>query len=202
MQSKGAPTIEQRTAYDLKDGRVDCWLGLIKQYGPASGQVIEIGCGHAVLLRELHNQGYSCLGVEISEDVSDWVSRQTGLQVIAGAYPQIELPECDLFLAFDVIEHVHDPVSFLRKTYDLLKPGGVAILQQPVVRPEQGYSLEPPLGVDFERMFDDLEHLWIFTNASFRVLAELSGLRILDETSRWRQCHEIVILKKPEKSNG
>lgn len=202
MRLKGAPTIEHRTENDLQDGRVEYWLSLIGRYGPWSGRVTEVGCGHAVLLQELDKQGYSVLGVEISDDVSDWVRRNTGLQMITGAFPQVELPECDMFLAFDVLEHVHDPVSFLRKAHSLLRPGGIAILQQPTVRPEQGYTLDPPLGVDFERMFDDVEHLWIFTSLSLRKLADSCGFYILDDGSRWRQCHEILVLKREAGGQG
>ena len=196
MRLKGAPTIEHRTENDLRDGRLEYWLSLIQRYAPPSGRVIEVGCGHAVLLRELHKKGYECIGVEISEDVSEWSRRHTGLQIITGAFPQLELPECDMFLAFDVLEHVHNPAGFLKKTHHLLRPGGIAIFQQPTVRPEQSYNLDPPLGMDFERMFDDLEHLWIFTSTSLRMLADLADFHILDDKSRWRQCHEIMVLMR------
>lgn len=195
MRIKGAPTIEHRTENDLRDGRVECWLSLIERYGPPSGRVIEVGCGHAVLLRELHQRGYDCIGVEISEDVSAWVRSHTGLRIITGAFPKIDLPECDMFLALDVLEHVDDPVGFLLKTHRLLRPGGIVILQQPTIRPEQGYNLDPPLGEDFKRMFDDIEHLWIFTSISLRLLAELTDFHVLDAKSRWRQCHEILVLR-------
>ena len=196
QQLKGHPTIEQRTENDLRDGRVDFWLSLIQRYGPPSGRVIEVGCGHAVLLCELRKRGYDCIGVEINDEVSDWVRRNTGLEIVTGAFPQVELPECDMFLALDVLEHVHDPVAFLQKANDLLRPGGIAILQQPTIRPEQGDKLDPPFGVDFERVFDDVEHLWIFTSASLRRLAGLTQFHMRDDTSRWHQCHEIVVLGK------
>ena len=196
MRSKGAPTIEYRTENDLRDGRVGYWLSLIQQYGPSSGRVVEVVCGHAVLLCELRKRGYDCTGVEISEDVSEWSRRRTGLEIVTGAFPQVELPGCDIFLAFDVLEHVHDPVGFMQKAYGLLRSGGIAILQQPTVRVEQGCGLDPPLGLDFERMFDDVEHLWIFTSSSLKMLANFTGFHILDDKSRWRPCHEIVVLKR------
>jgi len=200
MQLKGAPTIEFRTANDLKDGRIDCWFSLLQRFGPPTGRVIEVGCGHAAFLGELSRRGYDCIGVEIGQDVSEWTRRHTALRIIPGAFPDVELPECDIFLAFDVLEHVHDPAAFLQKAHAILKPGGTAILQQPTIRPEQGYVLDPPLGEDFERMFDDVEHLWIFTNANLRILAKSSGFQILDDQSRWRQCHEILVLRRPVES--
>lgn len=196
MRLKGAPTIDHRTENDLKDGRVAYWFSLIQQYGPSSGRVIEVGCGHAVLLRELNRRGYDCIGVEPSEDVSDWIRARTGLQIITGLFPQVDLPECDMFLAFDVLEHVHNPFSFMEKVFDILRPGGIAILQQPTIRAEQGDDIDPPFGNNFERMFDDVEHLWIFTSAGLNRLANLIGFDILDDKARWQQCHEIVVLRR------
>jgi SAM-dependent methyltransferase len=196
MQIKGVPTIDGRTEYDLKDGRVDYWLSLVNKYCPKSGDVIEIGCGHAVLLGKLQEIGYRCIGVEISEDVADWVRRNKKITTITGTFPHIQLPNCDIFLAMDVMEHVHAPVEFLLKVYESLKNGGVAILQQPTIRVEKGYDLNPPFGEKGRKMFDDLEHLWIFTSESLRLLAERTGMRILNNESRWRLAHEILVLKK------
>ena len=194
MQLKGAPTIEARTANDLSDGRVAYWLSLIESYGPRSGEVIEVGCGPAVLLQELERRGYACTGIEVSEDVSDWIRKEKGLRIITGDFPNIHLPRCDIFLAFDVLEHINDPCEFLREAKRLLRPGGVAILQQPTIRPEWGYELDPPFGQDFRRMFDDVEHLWIFTSTSLKLLAQNTGFQVIDNNSRWRQCHEILVL--------
>jgi len=160
--------------------------------------VIEAGCGHGVLLCELQKRGYDCLGVEISEDVSDWVREKTGLKVLTGSFPEVALPECDLFLAFDVIEHVPDPLAFLRRVQSLLTLGGIAILQQPTIRPGEAYRLNSA-ECDCHRMFDDVEHLWIFSSASLGLLADAVGLRILDDEARWRQCHEIVVLAKEKR---
>jgi SAM-dependent methyltransferase len=178
MTLKRAPTIEERTTNDLNDGRVAYWLSLIQSYGPRSGEVIEVGCGPGVLLQELKKRGYVCTGIEISEDV----------------FPNIQLPKCDVFLAFDVLEHISEPFEFLQKARTLLRPGGVAILQQPTIRIESGYNLAPPFGKDFKRMFDDVEHLWIFTTASLNLLAKRTGFHVIDDKSVWRQCHEILVL--------
>jgi hypothetical protein len=49
-------------------------------------------------------------------------------------------------------------------------------------------------------MFDDVEHLWVFTNANLRMLAKSSGFQILHDQSRWVQCHEILVLRREVES--
>lgn len=169
----GFPTIEQRTDHDLADGRVKYWLDVVVRHGPPAGHAIEVGCAHGVLLAGLREKGYRCTGVEPDARTAEWTTRNTGITVRAGFFPDVPLDPCDLFLAFDVIEHVPDPVAFLRGAKALLRPGGVAIIQTPIER----HNLDDPFA-DRPDFFDDLQHLYLFSEASFRRLASEAGLNI------------------------
>ncbi|MBI3090858.1 MAG: class I SAM-dependent methyltransferase [Candidatus Tectomicrobia bacterium] len=193
QQMKGFPPIEGRTKNDLGDGRVDYWLDLVKRYGPKQGSVIEVGCAHGVLLSLLQRQGYECIGVEPDERTAQWTRQKTGLDVRAGIFPACELPPCDLFLAFDVIEHSLDPEAFLKGAADLLRHGGIGILQCPINR----YDFQPPLGNMFPIAFDEIEHIHIFTDRAMEELAGRAGLRILDLSERLWLGHEVCVLRKP-----
>src|SRR5262245_33638315 len=81
-------------------------------------------------------------GVEISEDVAEWIRHKHGFDMRSGFFPGIELTRCDLFLAFDVFEHSPCPVLFLQEVARCLVPGGVAILQTAIDR----YNFEIPFG--------------------------------------------------------
>jgi len=78
---KGHPNIEARSMYDRSDGRVGYWLGLIEQYGPSYGTVIEVGCAHGVLIAELKVRGYECIGVEPDMRTAEWVKKNIDLNV-------------------------------------------------------------------------------------------------------------------------
>jgi 2-polyprenyl-3-methyl-5-hydroxy-6-metoxy-1,4-benzoquinol methylase len=190
---KGYPTIENRQANDWSDGRVKYWAGLVQRYGPPAGRVVEVGCAHGVLLLELKRSGYDCFGVEPDELTAAWARRTLDLDVRSGFFPDIELPTCDLFLAFDVLEHSPSPDRFLRGVADLLNPGGVAILQTPIDR----YDYEPPFGERFGPAFDDLEHLYLFTDKAMQILAERSKLQIVSLTERLWLHHEVCVYRKP-----
>ncbi len=188
---KGHPVIEQRPANDRSDGRVDYWLRLIERYGPPTGRVIEIGCAHGVLLAELKARGYECIGVEPDERTADWSRRNMGLDVRPGFFPGISLPNCNLFLAFDVLEHSLNPLAFMKSAAQLLNPNGVVIVQSPI----EYYEHEPPFGEMFGAVFDDLEHLFIFNLDSLHKLGKACGLRPITN-DRWILGHEIVVLQR------
>lgn len=188
---KGFPSIENRLTNDRSDGRLDYWLGLIEQHGPSKGRVIEVGCAHGVLLYDLYIRGYDCIGVEPDEQTARWTRENTGLDVRSGFFPDVDLPKCDLFLAFDVIEHSPDPVAFIKGVARSLNPEGVAIIQAPMDR----YHDKPPFREMFDKVFDDLEHLFIFTSASFQRLCDMAGLQIILE-ERWRLAHEVALLRR------
>ncbi len=189
---KGHPTIEHRSASDISDGRVDYWLDLIGRYGLATGRVIEVGCAHGVLLAELRTLGYQCVGVEPDKQTAAWAVRDTGLDIRAGFFPDVELPKCDLFLAFDVIEHCPDPETFMRGAVQLLNSGGIAIIQTPIDR----YDYEPPFGERFDAAFDDVEHIHVFVDRGMQELARRSGLQIVNMTERLWLHHEVCVFRK------
>jgi len=190
---KGQATIEHRASNDRSDGRLDYWLQLIERYAPPTGRVVEAGCAHGVLLFELKARGYECVGVEPDEKTADWTKRNMGLDIRPGFFPAVDLPDCDLFLAFDVIEHSSDPLAFARGFAQLLKPGGVAIIQTPIDR----YTFQPPFGERFKDAFDDIEHLHLFTDKAMKELGSRSGLDILSASERLWLHHETCIFKKP-----
>ena len=171
---RGWPAIEDRAALYRADGRLAYWLQLITRYGAASGRVVEIGCAPGVLLAELTEQGYSCCGVEPDPEVARWIRDHAGAEVIAGVFPQVQIPRCDLFLAFDVLEHVHAPHEFLAAAFSSLRPGGIAIIQAPI----EFEDYEFPFATRPE-FFDDLEHLILFTDRTMRRLADVSGLEVV-----------------------
>lgn len=179
QQVRGYPIIEQRPSYDRSQGRLGRWLEIVKRYGLPRGQVIEVGCAHGTLLAELKQRGYECIGVETDEQLAAWSRKNTAVDIRVGFFPGVPLPNCDIFIALDVIEHSPCPDDFMREAGRLLSPAGIAIIQAPIDRHES----EPPFGEFFEYAFDDLEHMYVFTPESIRKLADTAGLEIIGEAT-------------------
>ena len=90
------------------------------------GRVLDIGCGGRFpqALLPLLSEIMWLDGVDPSEAIRKhpglrkrWESRLEDSNVPAGTY--------DLALAYNVVEHVEDPMPFLAKVCSVLKPGGV-----------------------------------------------------------------------------
>jgi SAM-dependent methyltransferase len=193
QKAKGHPPLETRAALYRSDGRLGYWLRLIERYGPAHGRVIEVGCAPGVLLAELQKLGYECIGIEVDGKVAAWIRQFMRVDVREGLFPGVQVPACNLFLAFDVLEHGLSPNEFMREVSRLLKPGGIAIVQTAIDR----YEYVPPFGERFD-MFDDIEHMFLFTDKAIQELARRADLEVLNLEERLWLAGEICIFRKPK----
>jgi SAM-dependent methyltransferase len=96
---------------------------------PATGRVLEVGCGTGDILRLLKARGAEVFGVEPHSD-SAAVAEQHGIRILADRLES--LPDCEA--KFDTIvfsfslEHTEDPVAMLTRARTLLAPRGALFL--------------------------------------------------------------------------
>ena len=152
---------------------------------PHVEQVLEVGCGEGDTLEHLRVSGRcrTTYGVELFPEAAR-VARGRVDRLYEGNIEQLELPlapaSIDAILCLDVLEHLIDPWSVIRKLHSLLKPGGIIIASIPNVR---HFSVVLPLL--FKGRWDytssgllDKTHLRYFTKRSAVALMECSGLRV------------------------
>lgn len=150
-------------------------------------RILDLGCASGELGAELRRrQGAEIVGVELdpayARDAGERLDRVVRGDVEAtlrDAGP-LELGRFDCVIAADVLEHLVDPWSALRRAADLLEPGGTAVVSLPNVR----YVLT------FWRLLRggrwpresagpfDATHLRWFTPLDARELLEQAGLTV------------------------
>ena len=95
-------------------------------------RVLEIGCGPGAFVRRLQRLGFTVEGVELNEDalVS---ARHAGLPVHRMTLDDLSRADrrYDAICAFQVLEHVPDPRTFLADMVQLLSDGGRLLLSVP-----------------------------------------------------------------------
>jgi 2-polyprenyl-3-methyl-5-hydroxy-6-metoxy-1,4-benzoquinol methylase len=102
-------------------------LALIREHC-RSGSILDIGCYDASMLAALGGE-YSLFGVEASTAAAE-VARSRGVDIIASSIDGIaqSTQKFDVVTATDVIEHVLDPLAFLRTLVNVTSPSGIIIL--------------------------------------------------------------------------
>jgi SAM-dependent methyltransferase len=97
------------------------------------GRLLEVGCGHGLLLDEARRRGYDVDGLELSEQAARYARETLGLPVREVALEDAALDRggYDVVLAVDVIEHLDDPVVALASMCSLLAPGGALLIATP-----------------------------------------------------------------------
>jgi 2-polyprenyl-3-methyl-5-hydroxy-6-metoxy-1,4-benzoquinol methylase len=155
-------------------------------------RVLEIGCGAGATMNWLRSRRtiQYAAGVEL---VSEAASKASAVfdTVLTGNIETLNLPEgkFDLIVALDVLEHLVDPWSVVRRLHGALNPGGAVIVSLPNVG---HYSVALPLIARgrWDYTSDgllDRTHLRFFNRQSAIELMTSTGLVVdkIDQTQWW-----------------
>ena len=106
-------------------------LATIRRFKPA-GKLLEIGSAAGYFLNAARTD-FEVTGVEPSRWAAAEAKRRFGVEVKVVGFLEAALPDAsfDVVAAVDVIEHLEDPVAFIRECRRVLKPGGVLYLMTP-----------------------------------------------------------------------
>jgi SAM-dependent methyltransferase len=188
------PTLEEISQYYPADyepfTRYDhtlSWLGRLgyrvsmnKKYriaghGVKHGKLLDAGCGRGDFLLWMENYGWEVYGLDLSPVAAN-VARKRGLEIFQGQLLDAPYPPAsfDVITMWDVLEHVHDPLTNLKRVAELLKPGG-----------RYTVTLPNPDGLDF-RLFgrnwtglDMPRHLYVYSRKPLTALLEKAGLSVV-----------------------
>ena len=156
-------------------------LDLVGAHRPR-GRLLDVGCGHGLLLDEARKRGYDTVGLELSREAARHARETLGLDVR-------ELPleaftegtngdtpgAFDAIVLADVIEHLDDPVAAIDQCAALLKPSGVLC----VVTPDPSSATAKLAG---KRWWGFLAaHTVLLPRRTLRELISASGLVISDD---------------------
>lgn len=141
------------------------------------GSYLDVGCNKCYLLAQGLEKGWDVYGCElVPELTAPFLNshKQCRGHVHQGRFmdmrPQFANDTFDLITAIDVIEHFEDVVSDLNGILEILKPGGVFVIQTPDVDCAQAKKMGAAWGA-----LKPLEHLHLFNLASLTTLAKRIG---------------------------
>ena len=104
----------------------------IQQVLGRTGSLLDVGCGFGMFLRLAKEYGFRVNGVEASEDAVRWLSENYKIDVINCLFENFETDEkFDVITMWDLLEHLSDPIAALRKAFNLVRPGGILVVEAP-----------------------------------------------------------------------
>jgi SAM-dependent methyltransferase len=138
------------------------------------GHVLEIGCGSGATLVNLHELGWRAEGLDF-DPAAGALARARGLRVRSGGLADQGYPDhaFDAVGMVHAIEHIPDPLNFLREVRRVLAPNGQLVLITPNARARGlarfGASW---LGLDAPR------HVQVFTARALERVVREAGFRL------------------------
>jgi len=109
------------------------YLANLRRAGATGGRLLEVGVGRGSFLAAAREAGFEVEGCDLSASLCRRVQQATGITVHNVPLEQLPQGAYDVVAMHHVLEHVADPVGFLRAARERLKPGGVLHLAVPNV---------------------------------------------------------------------
>lgn len=133
-----------------------------------NSRILDFGCGSGKLLQSLHYFGFNYLtGADafIEKDIF----YPTGVKIYKSKLKELE-PVFDLIMLHHSFEHLPDPLESLRQILRLMHQDSYCLIRIPLA----SYAWQK-YGVNWVQM-DPPRHLFLYTENSFRLLAQKAGL--------------------------
>lgn len=157
----------------------------IEKYGerqPGIAAVIDIGAGYGVFceeLKQIAGNEFTVLGIEPAPALQQ-ICKEKGICIIPKFLDEVTVSDLEGYavtaaISFELVEHLHDPQSFIRHCSRIMSRGSLLILTTlnwhgfdlQVLR-EHSKSIHPP------------HHINFFTPQSLSLLLEHNGFSICD----------------------
>lgn len=141
------------------------------------GKTADIGAGFGLFLEEMKKKWpeSNLIAIEPSIDMAK-ICRKKGFTVLETTLESVGLNErFELMTAFELFEHLHDPLPFIEKVHNLLNPGGYLFL-----------TTLNGLGFDIQILWERAKsvfpphHLNFFNPHSMEMLLTRNGFEIIE----------------------
>jgi len=140
-----------------------------------SGSVLDIGCNTGHLMRFLADGGLHVQGLEPNVRAVEF-ARSMGLNVIQGFFDGSHQWErqFDAVVMSHVLEHIAQPVRFLKQAAGLLRDGGYIFVFVPNIA-----ALRAAYRLDTWAPLNPQDHIWHWDKPSLVSLARSAGLTVV-----------------------
>ncbi|MEK6751691.1 MAG: class I SAM-dependent methyltransferase [Chloroflexota bacterium] len=202
----GGALTDEEIAYIEKSlqsnpGRLEHQVFAVRRHSEVNGKkALDIGCGGGLFLSKIKQAGADVLGIELSDTRAYYAKTRHGFEVVKRTieddYWKSYHGTFDMVTLWDVIEHVNYPLATLRSAADILKSGGILLIDTPCRDAfyhrfgEFTYWLSRgkyPTFLNAMYSAKPFGHKQIFSLAEMKSALEMAGLEVVE----LRRFHEL-----------
>jgi 2-polyprenyl-6-hydroxyphenyl methylase/3-demethylubiquinone-9 3-methyltransferase len=112
-----------------------CVCDIVGRHLSSPAKIIDLGCGHGAMAMDIARLGHFVIGVDLNRD---------GIAYAKAAYPDLQFQIASVYddlraqlgqfacvVSCEVIEHLYSPHRYAQRIFDLLEPGGIAVISTP-----------------------------------------------------------------------
>ena len=141
-------------------------------------RVLDAGCGFGFFMNEAAKEGLEACGVDLSEAAVERVREHHPDRVMEGTLDTVrnsDWPKFHAVFASHTIEHLLDPLAFVREAHDLLEDDGMLVLVTPNVE-----SMLSRVSGKRWVSYKVPEHITYFSPGTIQNLVEQCGFETVD----------------------
>jgi SAM-dependent methyltransferase len=157
--------------------------------------LLEVGAGAGAFAGYAKDRGWQVIGTEVSEAAAKRVRDRYGVDMRVGEIGDLDVPadSVDVVHMNHVLEHVLDPRRTLTHARNLLRPGGILVVEVPHEFADLVYWIRRSVG-RIRPYHVRSPHLWFFTPPTLRRLLEDVGFDIVSLDTPRRASEERSVL--------
>lgn len=155
-------------------------------------RILEAGTGNGLTVFLLRAMGFSAVGLDLDRKLCDYLKDRFNIPVMVSRFEDHKsFDSFDIIYSSHVIEHCLDPHRFFNQAYNLLRPGGMFILDTPDTT---FYDKSRRRWHHFETR-NPYEHCCLLSKKGINILASESNLEIayLRSKALYQSCLGVMV---------
>ncbi len=154
------------------DTRRRCYF--IKEKISKKQKILEVGSGHGFFIDIMHKNGYSIIGTEISKDKNKLLKDTTTAKILDLDLTEedIKIKNNQMIIMFHVLEHIKNPIEFLKNLKKLLTSTGEIIIEVPNLN-----DVQLKVNKEYSKWFWQLGHIHYFSPRSLKLVLKKAGFK-------------------------
>jgi 2-polyprenyl-3-methyl-5-hydroxy-6-metoxy-1,4-benzoquinol methylase len=142
------------------------------------GKLLDVGCGTGSFLKVCKENGWTVFGVDPSKVASDIALEKYGLEVKQKYFESYKTSnKYDCITFWGQLEHVHQPMKFIKKAVSLLTDNGILQFEVPSANCFLMSYLEKNLFSPY-RYIENARHLQFFSLTSIDIICSVFDLEL------------------------